>query len=79
MSQDIIKNGTDYKGSQKYHCHHCGGYGTLKAKDRYSLVEKERVPRAYQERGSMRGIQRVFGMVPETLLRRIKGALDCPY
>jgi transposase-like protein len=46
----MIKNGTDYKGSQKYHCHQCGGYGTLDAKARYSQSEKERVLTAYQER-----------------------------
>ena len=74
-SSDIIKNGTDYKGSQKYHCHHCGGYGTLDAKTRYSQEEKERVLKAYQERVSMRGICRIFGVVPKTLLRWIKAAL----
>jgi predicted RNA-binding Zn-ribbon protein involved in translation (DUF1610 family) len=31
-SPDIIRNGTDYKGDQKYHCHQCGGYGTLNPK-----------------------------------------------
>ncbi len=35
-SLDIIRNGTDYKGDQKYHCHHCGGYGTLTPKACYS-------------------------------------------
>ncbi len=74
-NQDIVKNGTDYKGSQKYHCHHCGGYGTLKAKARYSQEEKERVLKAYQERVSMRGIRRIFGVIPKTLLRWIKEAL----
>ncbi len=74
-SPDIIKNGTDYKGSQKYHCHYCGGYGTLDAKARYSQEETERVLKAYQERVSMRGIRRIFGVVPKTLLRWIKAAL----
>ena len=74
-SLKIIKNGTDYKGSQKYHCHQCGGYGTLDAKARYSQAEKNRVLRAYQERVSMRGIRRIFGVVAKTLLRWIKAAL----
>lgn len=74
-STDIIKNGTDYKGSQKYHCHYCGAYGTLDAKARYSENEKEQVLKAYQERVSMRGIRRIFGVVPKTLLRWIRAAL----
>ena len=74
-SPDIIKNGTDYKGSQKYHCHYCGAYGTLDAKARYSEKEKEQVLKAYQERVSMRGIQRIFGVVPKTLLDWIKATL----
>ena len=28
-SENIVKNGHDYKGAQKYHCHDCGAYGTL--------------------------------------------------
>ena len=74
-SEDIIKNGTDDKGDQKYHCHHCGGYGTLDAKNRYSRSEKEQVLKAYQERVSMRGITRIFGVAPKTLLRWIQTAL----
>lgn len=31
-SENIVKNGHDYKGSQKYHCHDCGTYGTLDKK-----------------------------------------------
>ena len=68
-SLDIVRNGTDYKGDQKFHCHECGGYGTLNPQVNYSPEEKERVIRAYQERASMRGIQRIFGVVPQTLKR----------
>ena len=31
-SENIVKNGHDYKGAQKYHCHDCGAYGTLDKK-----------------------------------------------
>ena len=75
-SLNISRNGTDYKGDQKYHCHQCGSYGTLNAKARYSQEEKARVLRAYQERASMRGIRRIFGVVSQTLLRWIKAALE---
>jgi insertion element IS1 protein InsB len=75
-SPDIIRNGTDYKGDQKYHCHQRGGYGTLNPKARYNEKEKAQVLKAYQERASMRGIRRIFGGGPQTLLRWMKAALE---
>lgn len=76
-SSDIIKNGTDYKGSQKYHSHYYGGYGTLDAKARYSQKEKEQVLKAYQERVSMRGIHRIFGVVLIMLDQSRLKAITC--
>lgn len=71
-SIDIIKNGKDYKGSQKFHCNACGYYGTLGAKPRYSEEMKEMVIRAYFERVSMEGIKRIFGVDPGTLASWLK-------
>lgn len=73
-STDIVCNGTDYKGDQKFHCHSCGGYGTLNPQTKYSPEAKEQVLRAYQERASMRGIQRIFGVVQRTLKRWLEEA-----
>ena len=28
-SENIVRNGHDYKGAPKYHFHECGAYGTL--------------------------------------------------
>ena len=33
-SLDLVKNGHDYKGSQKFHCKSCGLYGTLASRKR---------------------------------------------
>ncbi len=66
-SLDIVRNGTDYKGDQKYHCHACKAYGTLELQGRYSQEQKQQVLRAYQERVSMRGIKRIFGVARQTL------------
>lgn len=56
-SIDIVKNGTDYKGDQKFYCHNCGFYGTLEPQGRsYPTRFKELILRAYRERASMRGI-----------------------
>ena len=69
-SPRLRKNGTDYKGSQKYHCPACGAYGTLGASQRdYPQWFKELVLRAYRERASMRGIARAFRICRQTLAR----------
>jgi len=69
-SENIVKNGTDYKGSQKYHCHDCGAYGTLNPQERsYPQKIKDFILRAYRERASMRGIERIFGIARQTLAR----------
>ncbi len=74
-SPNIERNGTDYKGSQKYHCLNCGAYGTLKPQSRsYSQPFKKLVIRAYRERSSMRGIERIFGIARQTLARWLKEA-----
>jgi transposase-like protein len=69
-SENIEKNGTDYKGSQKYHCLDCKAYGTLKSEGRnYPPFFRDLVLRAYRERASMRGIERIFGIARQTLAR----------
>ena len=35
-SINIVKNGTDYKGDQKFHCNDCDAYGTLEPHGHYS-------------------------------------------
>lgn len=71
-SIDIVKNGTDYKGDQKYHCHTCGAYGTLNPSKGYSEKEQDCILRAYQERVSLRGLERIFDVVRQTVLRWIR-------
>ena len=66
-SERIVRNGTDYKGDQKFYCHACKAYGTLCAPGRYTDEQKEMVLRAYHERVSMRGIGRIFGVSRPTL------------
>ncbi len=70
-SVDIAPNGTDYKGSQKCYCDACQAYGTLSASAGYTEEQKEMVLRAYQERVSMRGITRIFGVSRPTLAKWI--------
>lgn len=70
-SQHIVKNGRDYKGAQKYHCHNCGAYGTLDKK-RHDEKAKEQTKACYFERAGMRGVERVFHIPRQQLANRLK-------
>jgi len=66
-SLDLVKNGRDYKGDQKFHCKSCDRYGTLQAQKGYSARRREQVKRAVLERVSLRGIGRIFKMSRHTV------------
>jgi transposase-like protein len=70
---NLRRNGTDYKGKQKYSCQDCGSYGTLNPSEPgYSAERKHEILRAYQERPSMRGIERIYGVARQTLARWLR-------
>jgi transposase-like protein len=66
-SQNIIRNGRTPHGKQKYKCKNCGRYATLEPTTKYTPEQREYILAAYQERSSMRGIQRVHGVSRNTL------------
>jgi IS1 family transposase/transposase-like protein len=66
-SEDIVKNGHDYKGSQKYRCNACGKYGTLHKQERHSPQQRALIKRAVLERLSLRAIERLFGVSRHTV------------
>ena len=72
QSTHVIKNGTNACGNQQYHCKDCGAYAVLNPHRRYPDQQKARILRAYHERGSMRGIERIFGVSRQTLATWIK-------
>jgi transposase-like protein len=70
QSTGVVKNGKNACGNQQYHCKDCGAYGVLDPQEKgYPEEEKKRILRAYRERGSMRAIERVFGVSRNTLSR----------
>jgi insertion element IS1 protein InsB len=71
-SIDMIRNGHDYKGDQKYHCKSCYAYGTLDAQAGHSEPVKTQVRRALLERASLRGIERIFRISRRTLARWVE-------
>ena len=66
-SINIVRNGTNKCGSPQYHCKDCGAYRVLNPatppKPKRALVL-----RAYQERVSLRGLQRLFRVGRQTVM-----------
>jgi insertion element IS1 protein InsB len=67
-SENIVRNGHDYKGAQKYYCHDCDSYGTRHTQRGYNGQTRNQVKRAVLERISLRGIERLFGISRRTVL-----------
>lgn len=68
-SLNVVKNGHDYKGSQKYHCKTCDSYGTLDPWHGYRPAQRAQVQRGVLERLSLRGIERMVGVSRRTVGR----------
>lgn len=68
-SPHIVKNGHDYKGAQKFHCHACKAYGTLDKQKKPDAKTRRQALEAYFERVSMRGVARIFAISRFTLAR----------
>jgi insertion element IS1 protein InsB len=65
----IVKNGTNRGGNAQYHCKDYGTYRVLKPKPAYAQTEQHTVLRACLERGSLRGVARIFAMAWQTVAR----------
>jgi insertion element IS1 protein InsB len=71
-STNIVRNGTNKCGKQQYHCKACGAYRVLKPNHGYSQTTQETVLKACQERVSLRGVQRIFGISQQCVARWIR-------
>jgi len=71
-STELTKNGTNVCGNPQYHCKICGAYGVLEPRERYTEEEKELIIKAYQERPSLRGIERSHGVCRQSLAAWLK-------
>jgi len=72
QSTNIVKNGRNASGKQQYRCKDCGAYKVLAPTVQYSEGRKEEILRAYQERASLRGVCRVFGVSRPTVAAWLK-------
>ena len=73
-SADVVKNGcAPNNGTQKYLSHACGRQSRQDPSyNGYTEERKEEILRAYQERSSLRGLRRTFGVSPTTVLGWLK-------
>ena len=71
-SNNIVNNGKRSNGRQKYHCKLCGCYRTFGPDYFYNQERKDEILRTYQERASLRGVHRIFGVSTTTILTWLK-------
>lgn len=72
-SESVVRDGQTSNGKQRYKCKSCRrSFRESPQVNGYSEAEKELILRAYNERPSMRGLQRVFGVSRPTLISWLK-------
>ena len=71
QSQNRVKNGTTASGKQKIYGLDCKAYRLLDSSP-YTEEKKEEILKTYQERASLRGEQRIYGVAPQTVMNWIK-------
>ena len=71
-STHLVKNGRNRSGSHVPVPRVRGEQGAAFPKQRYSEERKAEVLRAYQERSSLRGLSRTFGITRKTITQWLK-------
>lgn len=69
-SDTIVRYGVAPNGKQKYLCHSCGRQSRANpSPNGYEEERREEILRAYEERSSLRGLERTFGVSRNTVTR----------
>ncbi len=77
QSRNVIKHGRDKRSVQRFRCRDCARTFQKPEADRgYTPAFRAQVLAAYQERASMRGVSRVFGISRLTLADWLKKSQD---
>ncbi len=67
-SENIVRNGMTSNGKQRFLCKDCGKRSRQDPQPNgYTEEEREEILRAYQERSSLRGLARTFGVSRNTV------------
>ena len=68
QSENIVRNGKTSNGKQRYLCNDCGKMSRDNPQPNGYLPEaREQILAAYQERSSLRGLTRTFGVARNTV------------
>ena len=72
-SDDIVRNGRAPNGKQKYRCRACKKQSRENPTPHaYPEERREEILRSYEERSSLRGLKRTFGVSRGTVIEWIK-------
>ena len=72
-SRNLVRNGLAADGRQRYLCRDCGQRSREQPRaNAYSDEAREQILRAYDERSSLRGLSRTFGVSRNTVTAWIK-------
>ena len=72
-SEDLVRDGHAPNGKQKYRCHACGRRSRENpTPNAYPEARREEILPASQERSSLRGLTRTFGISRTTVAKWIK-------
>ena len=73
QSTNLVRNGLAADGRQRYVCRDCHKRSREQPRtNAYSEEERETILRAYDERNSLRGLSRTFGLSRNTVTAWIK-------
>jgi transposase-like protein len=74
----LLKNGLARNGKQRYHCRTCRRSSrSTPDPSAYSKARKAKILRAYQERTSLRGLTRIFGVSRQKVTAWLKKNRNC--
>ena len=71
-STNLVKNGTNASGSQRYKCKDCGVCRVLTPKHKTAHLDKDAVLRTFEERNSYRSTGRIFQISHTTVFNWLK-------
>ena len=73
QSKNLVRNGRTTNGKQRYLCNDCGRRSRENPQPNgYTEAEREMILRAYEERSSLRGLERTFQVSRNTVSSWIK-------
>ena len=73
QSNNVVRNGRTANDKQRYWCKDCGKRSRENPQPLgYSEAEREKILRTYQERSSLRGLTRIFGVSRNTVSNWLK-------